>query len=175
MRLLLALISLQCLVACSDRAKLPELPLLFPFDTQQSGFKIETDLRMADYDSFRIAFNFGFKEGDAADRKRVRKLAGDQGRDKDGKLIEPGVSVALRIRINALKPSTLEGFFEKEFLEEQMIGFSATDYHKKITNVRLRRGTYHVVVENLETVPELQGTPVTLYMASDSKSTFISD
>jgi hypothetical protein len=176
-KLLLVLLaaSLLCLFICSDTDKLPQPPLSFPFDTQKAGFKIETDIRVVDYNSYKFGFMLGFKEGDATDRARVRKLAGEYGRDKAGKLFEPGVPIPLRIRIEARKPSTLESVFEREFLEEEMYAIGDTYFRTMITTVKLKPGTYHLMIENLKEVPELKSTPVTLTMTSDPKSYAIAD
>lgn len=170
-----ALVSLLWLSACSDTEKLPQPPLSFLFDTQKAGFKIETDIRVVDYNSYEFGFKLGFKKGDAADRERVKKLAGDFGRNKAGKLIQPGVPIPLRIRIEARKPSTLESVFEREFLEEEMYATGDTYFRTAITNVKLRPGTYHLVIENLKEVLELKSTPVTLTITADPKSSTIAD
>lgn len=175
-RLLLPLgMSLSMLAACSDTPKLPQPPLTFPFDTQKAGFKIETDIRVVDFNSYKFGFMLGFKEGDAADRERVKKLAGEYGRDKAGKLIQPGVPIPLRIRIEALKPSALEGVFEKEFLEQEMYAFGDSYYRTGIASVKLKPGTYHLAIENLKVVPELRGTSVILFVGANPKSTTYSD
>lgn len=168
-------VTLLWLSACSDTEKLPQPPLSFPFDTQKTGFKIETDFRVAEFDALNFDFLLAFKERDSQDRDRVKKLAGDYAQDKDGKLIKPGVPIVVRIRLNARKPSALEGVLEKEFHEERMYGFSDTYYVTEIATLRLKPGTYHLVVENLKEVPELRGTPVTLNVASRPKTTSIPD
>ena len=132
-------------------------------------------MRVVDFNSFEFGFKLGFKEGDAADRARVKKLAGDYAKDQAGKLIQPGVPIAVRVRIHALKPSALEGVFEREFFEQEMYAFGDSYFRKEITELKLKPGTYHLVIENLKAVPELQGTPVTLYMATDPKSSMPSD
>lgn len=147
---------------CSEDPKLPRPPLIYPFDTQQAGFKIETDFRVVDFHAFSFGFRLGFKEDDAADRARVQKLA--------------GVSAAVRIHIHARKPSTLESTFDKTFFEQEMTAYGATSFRTEITSVRLKPGTYHLVIENLKEVPELHGTPVTLVFAeSYPLGTSISD
>jgi hypothetical protein len=176
-KLLLVLLaaSLYYLFVYSDTDKLPQPPLLLPFDTQKAGFKIETDIRVVDYHTYEFGFKLGFKEGDATDRARVEKLAGDYGRDKAGKLIHPGVPIPLRIRIEARKPSTLESVFEREFLEEEMYAIGDTYFRTEITTVKLKPGTYHLMIENFKEVPELKSTPVTLTMTSNPKSYAIAD
>ncbi len=166
---------LSSLSACTNNSQIPEPPLSFPFDTQKAGFKIETDMRVVGYNSFQFGFKLGFKEGDATDRARVKKLAGDHAQDMTGKLIQAGVPIAVRLRINALNPSTLESVFERDFFEERENGASATDFYIVLTEVKLRPGTYHIVIESLKEVPQLQGTTVALYVASDPKGRPISD
>lgn len=171
----LALIALLLLSACSDGEKLPQPPLSFPFDTQKAGFKIETDFRVVDYDVYELGFTLAFKEGDATDRARVVTLAGNPWEHKNGTLAEPGVPIRVRVHVNAKRPSSLEVPYDKEFLEERPNGASATHVYTDITSLKLKPGTYQLVIENLKAVPELQGTPVTLYLASQPKTNPIQD
>ena len=164
-----SLILLPWLSACSDKAKLPEPPLFFPFDTQTAGFRIETDFRVVDHNSYKFSFKLPFKEGDTTDRERVKKLAGGAQRDKDGKIMQPGVPIPVRIRINAIKPSALEGVFEREYLTADMDSYGFVFYQTVITNPRLKPGTYHLLIESLKSVPEYQGIPVTLTVTTDPK------
>lgn len=156
-------------------AKLPEPPFIFPFDAQQIDFKVEKDIRIKEFDSYEFKFSLKFKEGDIRDQERVEKLTGGPGRNKAGQLTKPGINVPVRIRIRALKPSDLENIFEKEIVEEPAYGVSAEHYYKHIINIKLKPGTYHLAVENLEIVPELIGTPLSLLVTSRSKTNPIVD
>ena len=166
-------IGLLLIAGCTDSKKLQKLPMVVPFDTQSAGFKIDTTVQVTDHNAYEFGFKLGFREGDEADRKRVLKLAGDPRRDKAGKLIGPGVSIPVRLRISSVNPSDLEHTFEKEFVEVQQTAVSDTDVYAEITTVRLKRGTYRVTVENLKVIPELKGTPIRLYVAADAKSSSI--
>ena len=149
--------------------------MVVPFDTQSAGFKVDTTVQVTDYNAYEFGFKLGFREGDEADRKRVLKLAGDPRRDKAGKLIGPGVSVPVRLRISSVNPSDLEHTFEKEFVEVQRTAVSDTHTYSSITEIRLKRGVYRISIENLKAVHELKGTPVSLYVAADPKSSSIPD
>ncbi|MFM9901708.1 MAG: DUF5625 family protein [Polaromonas sp.] len=163
------------LTACSDVTKLPRPPLSFPFNAQNPGFKIEADFRVIEFDVYSLELLFAFNENDPRDRDRVKKLAGDPAQDKSGKLIQPGVPVSVRIYVKALNPSTLEKEFENLFHEQKVTGFGDAYYAREITTLRLRPGTYSLVVENLHGVPDLQGTPVTLRIDSRPKTNPIKD
>ena len=63
--------------------------------------------------------------------------------------------------------------YEKEFFDQEMYAFGDTYYRTEITKVRLKPGVYHPVIENLKTVPELLGTPMTLTVTTDPKSSTI--
>lgn len=166
---------LQWFTACFDKPDLPKIPLAFPFDTQTAGFKIETDFRVSEFSSYRFAFVLGFKEADSTDRERVKKLAGEYGRGKDGKLLNPGVSIPVRIRINAIRPSALETIYTKDFSDAENYAAGDTYFRSEITSLKLKPGTYHLSIENLKKIPELLGTAVTVAVTDDPKSTSIPD
>ncbi len=147
----------------------------FPFDTQKAGFKIETDFRVTEFNSYTLSFKLGYREGDAVDRERVRKLAGGPARDRAGALLKSGVAIRLRIRINALIPSDLEHAYDKEILEQRLHSSGDASFGTTIADVKLKPGTYRLMIENLEVIQELHGTAITLLVATDPKSTFRSD
>lgn len=166
-------VSMSWLSACSDGDAFQKPPLSFPFDTQTAGFKIETDVRLDEYNVYTFDFLFGFKEGDSSDRARVEKLVGSYELNKAGKPVEPGVPISVRVRISALKPSVLESSFERDFTEHRLHAWSDTYFQTEIVQLKLKPGTYHLVIENLKDIPELKGTPVTVTMTTDPKSSSI--
>ncbi len=168
-------VSISWLSACSNSETLQKPPLSFPFDTQTAGFKIETDVRLDEYNVYTFDFLFGFKEGDSSDRARVEKLVGSYELDKTGKSLQPGVPISVRVRIRALKPSVLESSFERDFTEQRLHAWSDTYFQTEIVQLKLKPGTYHLVVENLKNIPELKGTPLTVTMTTDPKSSSIPD
>ena len=166
---------LPWLTACSDKPNLPEPPLSFPFDTQAAGFKIETDVRVVEHNSYRFGFRLGFKEGDASDRARVVLLAGSPERNSTGVVIRPGVPITVRLKIRAVNPSAIEHEYEKVFSEQQMNGCSATDCKTIVTDLRLKPGLYHFEIENQNVVPALKNTSIVFTVTTDPKSSSIPD
>ena len=163
---------LPWLSACSEKPNFPEPPLSFPFDTQAAGFKIETDVRVVDHNSYRLGFRLGFKEGDASDRARVILLAGSPERNSTGVV---GVPITVRLKIKAASPSAIEHEYERVFSEQRMNGCSATDCYTIVTDLRLKSGLYHFEIENQNIVPALKNTSIAFTVTSDPKSSSIPD
>ena len=174
-KLLWAWLFAALMVACADQEQVQELPINISIDTQLAGSKTEKEFRVAKYAGYEFGLKLGFREGDSNDRQRVLNLAGDSRRDQAGKLIRPGVGIPLRLRLVATNPSDLEQPFEKEFSEQQKTGASETDVYLSISNIRLKPGTYRITVENLKSVPEMRGTPTTVFVARRPKSGAISE
>lgn len=148
--------------ACTNDTRPPKPPLILPFAVQKAGNKVETELRVVEHRGYRFSLRLGFKKGDEEDRRRVRKLAGDFGRDRNGKLIEPGISIPLGLKISVIDSSGERSLLEREILEEEMYAYGSDHYSKQIIEVVLRPGHYRIAIESLKDTPELLGTPVAL-------------
>lgn len=83
------------------------------------------------------------------------------------KLIEPGISIPLRLKINLLGPSGTKLLVDREFWEQEMYAEGSDRFLKTITVVRLTPGRYNVSIQYLKDVPELRGTPVALTIFED--------
>lgn len=162
-------VTLLWLSACSGSENLPQPPLSFKFDTQKVGFKIETDFRVEEFHSYELSFRLEFNEGDAHDRERVAKLVGKPYRHRTGELTDLGIPIKVRIRIRALQPSDMQDIFEKEVVEATANRCSAQHCYIDITDVKLKPGTYHLVVENLSRIPGPPHTPLDLCITSRPK------
>lgn len=164
---------LGLLLACSDGDQLSNPPLDIPIDTQTAGSRVDVAFRVPEYRAFEFGVKLRFREGDDKDRQRVLKLAGDPRRDQAGKLIAPGISIPLRVRLVSLNPSDLEQAYEREYAEQQRSGVSDTDVYSEIATFRLKPGPYRITVENVKVVREIQDTPVSIYFSARPKSTAI--
>jgi len=160
---------LPWLTACADSTHLPKPPLSFPFEVQKSGSKIETELRIVEDKEYRFALLLLYKEGDQEDRARVRKLAGGHMIDKNGKVIEPGIPILLRFKINVIDASGERPMLEQEVSELRLSAWGSGHFNKQIFYLALKPGRYRVSVESLKDVPELFGTPVTFQIGFYSK------
>jgi hypothetical protein len=171
--LLVTLFLLCALVACNSGKQIAKPPLILPFAVQQSGNKVETELQVQEHRPYIFDLRFGFNEKDSEDRERVKKLAGDYGRDKDGRLLKPGISVPLRLKINLIDSHGEKTLLEREILEEEMWAYGADNFKKQIAIVPLKSGHYQISVESLKDMPELIGTTVTLGIGYDPKASAI--
>lgn len=154
------LVLLPWLTACANDTQPFKPPLSFPFEVQKSGSKIETELRIVEGNVYRFALSLMYKKGDQADHERVRKLAGRYEKDKNGKLIEPGVPILLRLRINVIDASGERPMFEQEISELRVTSDGPDSFNKRIIDLTLKPGHYRVSIESLKNVPELLGTPI---------------
>ncbi len=168
---LIALFFVLCaLVACDGTKQVPKPPLVLPFAVQQAGNKVETELQVHEYRPYIFDLRLGFVEKDSEDRERVKKLAGDYGRSKEGKLLKPGVAVPLRLRISVIDSFPEKTLLEREILEEEMWAYGADNFKKRIAIVPLKPGHYRISVESLKDMPELIGTTVALGIGYDPKA-----
>jgi hypothetical protein len=170
LRLVLLLFALSALVACNSEKQIPAPPLILPFFVQQAGNKVEAELQVQEHRPYIIYLRLGFNKKDPKDRERVRKVAGDYGRDADGKLLKPGVSIPLRLKIGIIDASGNKTLLERDILEEEMWAYGADNFKKKIVTVSLKPGHYRISVETLEDTPELIGTAVELGIGYDHKT-----
>lgn len=143
-------------------SKPPKPPLILPFAVHKAGTVVTTDLRVVEHRVYKFSLRLGFKEHDREDRKRVQKLAGDYGRDSQGKLRNPGISIHVRLKISTIGSSSERVIYDEEIQEEEMYAYGADAYLKKIDHIELRPGLYRIAIESLQDIPELAETPVSL-------------
>lgn len=150
--------------------KLPEpndarprkLPLLVPFEAQKAGSIFTAELRVMEHRSYEFALLLKAKKGISIEEaKRLIKLAGDFGRDKNGKLIRPGISLPLKLRVSAIESSGERVVYDKEIHEEEALGAGGMGIEKLIDVIDLRPGRYKVSIQSLKDIPELAETPIT--------------
>ena len=142
-----------------------------PFEVQKAGNKVEIEYRAVEHRGYLFDLRLMYKEGDQVDRERVRKLAGRYEKDNNGKLIEPGVPILLRFKIDAIDDSGVQPMLEQEISELRMTSYGADSFDKRIAEVILKPGRYRISVESLKDVPELVGTPVIFRIGFYAKST----
>lgn len=162
---------LPWLTACAQDAGPPNPPLSLPFEVQQAGNKVETELRVVEHRGYSFDLRLMYKKGDQANRERVRKLAGRYEQDKNGKLIEPGVPILLRLKIDVIDDSGVNPMLEQGVSELKLTSWGGDSFNKRIAEVPLKPGRYRISIESLRDVPELLGTPVILRVGFDAKST----
>lgn len=150
-------------------SKPPKPPLIVLFAIHKAGTVATTELRIVEHRIYYFDLRLGFKENDPEDKRRVRKLAGGFGRDKNGKLLDPGISIPLKLTINIVDSSGERLLLEKEIREEEMYAYGTDAYLKKISRIALKPGYYRISVESLEDIPELSKTSVSLGIGFNPK------
>ena len=163
------------LTTCETRKQPPEPPVTIPFAVQHAGATIETKLLVQEHRPYLFDLVFGFEKKDPNDRERVKKLAGDYGRNQNGKLINPGISVPLNLNINVIDSLGERPIFNLKIVEEEMRGYGADHFLKQIATIPLKPGHYRVSVETMRDTPDLIGTFVFLKISFYAKSTPIKE
>lgn len=155
---------LPWLTACANQ------PSSWPFAVQKAGNKVEVEFKADEHRGYLFDLRLMYKEGDQVDRERVRKLAGRYEKDNNGKLIEPGAPILLRLKIDAIDDSGIKPMFDQEISELRMTSHGADSFNKRIAEVPLKPGRYRISVESLSNVPELLGTTVVFSIGFYAKS-----
>lgn len=166
---ILMLVFLPWLSACANGSQPPKPPIKLPFEVQKAGSKVETEMRIVEEKEYRFALVFMYNKGDRVDGERVRKLAGDAMIDKNGKLVEPGIPILLRLKINVIDASGERQILEQEVSELRLSSYGSDHFNKQIIYLTLKPGYYRVSLESLMDVPELIGTPVIFQIGFYSK------
>lgn len=169
--LLVVLIIFPWFSACARDAKPLQPPLSLPFEMQKAGNKVETELRVIEHRGYLFDLQLMYKERDQVDRARVKKLAGAATIDKYGNLVEPGILILLRLKIEVVDDSGVKLMFEQEISELRLTSHGADSFDKRIAVVPLKPGRYRISVESLKDVPDLVGTPVIFRIGFYAKST----
>lgn len=159
---LLAIILSSC--PCSSAyAKLglpPKPPIVLPFAVELAGNKIETDVRIVKEQSYSLVLYFMYKENDREDRARIRQLIGRATRNKEGRVIEPGIPIPVRIKISAVESQKERLIVDTELSEHELESWGADSFKKVMTELFLKPGHYRVCIESLKDIPELKGTRI---------------
>ncbi|MEZ7911240.1 MAG: DUF5625 family protein [Propionivibrio sp.] len=153
------------LVSCSITTS----PTGVPFLAQKAGSRIEIEYRVTDHRFYSFNLLFLYRKEDSLDRERVRKLVGDSQRNANGELIDPGVSVAVRLKIIEIdgpNPAVLYEAVNSELVSD---GHGVGFYSKQIVSVPIKIGRYRIVVENLKDNPELDGVEVIFTIGTNPK------
>ncbi len=164
--LFIAMLSfLPWLTACANA------PSSWPFEVQKAGNKVEIEYRAVEHRGYFFNLLLMYKEVNQADRARVRKLVGSYEKDKNGKLIEPGIPIELKFKIYAIDSAGERLMLEQEIPVLGLTSWGGDSFDRQIAMVILKPGRYRISVESLKDAPELVGTPVIFSIGIDAKST----
>ena len=163
------------LTACKSEKRLQGPPVIIQFAAHKAGVVVETELLVLEHRPYLFDLIFGFKKNDPNDRERVKTLAGDYGKNQDGKLTNPGISVPLRLKINTIDSIGERTIFDREIFEEEMWSYGADHFSKQISVVPLKPGLYRISAETMRDTPDLIGTRISLKISFYAKSTPIKE
>jgi hypothetical protein len=136
-------------------------PLFVPFEAQKAGSTFTTELRVVEHRQYKFALLLQLKKGATMeDAKQLMRLAGQFGKDKNGKLVWPGISIPLRLKISVIDSSGEKITYDKEMHEEEEQGGGGMGEEKLIDSIELRPGRYRVSIQSLKNIPELAENPI---------------
>jgi hypothetical protein len=148
---------LPCLSACTKDTYPPTPRIVLPFAVQKAGTTVETEMRIVEHHDYIFSLCFTYKEGDQADRARVKKLVGNNHKDGD-----PGIPTPLKLKVSVIEPAGERVIVDKEVLELRLRSWGGGWFEKHIDYIKLMPGNYRVSVKSLKNVPELAGESVFL-------------
>jgi len=91
----------------------PTPPIILPFAAERAGSRITTELQVVEPLTYTFSLRLGFKKNDPGDRKRIKKIAGGFGKDRNGNLVEPGIGIPLKLTIRVVDSTGDKYFLEK--------------------------------------------------------------
>jgi len=133
-----------------------------PFAAQVKGAILELDVRVREKRRYSFALQLGFSSSDNSARQRIALLAGSGARRADGTPVDTGLPIPLELSIQLLRSQVETPVYKKRVSEFELKAYGASYYSKEIDRVWLEPGDYHIRVEALQDIAELQGTPVKL-------------
>lgn len=145
-------------------------PIILPISLKQSGKIVDTKISIVDHHVYYFSLRFSYKENDQADRARVKNLVGSHEVEKDGKPVNRGVSIPIRISVSLIKNSQETEIFSKE-VDPILTSWGGDNFKKQIGFTELKPGSYVVRVTLLQPAPAFEGTPVAFGIGYDKFKT----
>ena len=150
-------------VACVSGTNPSTPPIFIPFEAQKSGMSLTTELRIKEHRVYIFALMVKSKDVNNMEAgRKLLKLLGRYSRDKEGKLVWPGISIPVKLKVFEIKSSGEKVLYDKEIFEEAMMSGGPRGFAKLIDSIPLKAGHYRVTIRSLENTPELFGYPISL-------------
>ncbi|MHB8138021.1 MAG: DUF5625 family protein [Smithellaceae bacterium] len=161
-KIFLAIITtLICFTACN--AASPELPIKLPFEVHKAGAVVMSDLHVKKTHSYWFDLTFLHNASDdEAEQERVKKLVGSAMKNKEGKQIEPGIAIPIKITINVMDTSGVRNVVEKELLVGEMFAGGAGGYRREIGYIKIPAGKCRITFQSMKDIPELANRKIIL-------------
>jgi hypothetical protein len=134
-----------------------------PFPAGVKGSILDMQIRVVRTESYTFALELYFREKDAEDRDRVKKLAGTGQYDTsrpDPRQINTGLPIPVRLSVTPVDAEARWSGLDRVFVNHDLEGFTASFYEKIIVRAGLDPGTYRIRIEALQNLAELNDVPV---------------
>lgn len=131
-----------------------------PFSTAIRGSIIEMNIHVSARQTYRFNLNLYFRKNDFADRERVRLLAEGTPNITRNQSRVRGIEIPVRLSIGKIRQNETVPLLSQECTWEHFSGFTADYYETLIGVFTLERGDYHVKLESLQDVTELDDVVV---------------
>ena len=141
-----------------------------PFSVDKAGTKAEFEIRTTEHRGYQFDLHYVYDERNQSDRERVRELVGSMETGSNGKPINPGVPIFLRLHIDMLDSPSKRTVINKEISDMRLTSWGQGSFSQLISTVILTPGRYKVTIESLVDVPALKGTQTNLSYGVDAKT-----
>jgi len=156
-------------VGCSNSTSLQSPPLRISFDTSDPFAMLETKFRVNEFRSYSVGFEYSFDKNSVEQHEKfealINKTAPNRGH----------VPIAIQLNISPIEPSAIETVFDKLYSNQQITSWGDSILNTQFDKIRLKPGTYHLVVINRSPVGNPNLGPIHFVLAGDPKSTPIRD
>ena len=157
---------IACFTGCATTG--PRPPIRLPFAVHQTGATVSSEVRIVKHGAYRYPFFLIFPFKGNEERERIRKLLGSSRHTNDGKYVEPGIPINLKITISIIEPSGERILSEQEVSAVGIQTTSVSGFMREIEQHKFRMppGLYRVTVENLKGIPEFADIKVVFVIAN---------
>lgn len=132
-----------------------------PFQAGVKGTVLETQFRVLTTASYTFYLKLYFRATDEQDRTRIENLAGDGSRDRNGRSVNTGLPIPVRLSVGRFSDGSGEWSVLSEVFTNHDLGdYNTTYYSKIIDGLRLDPGVYKMRIEALQDIAELNGVQV---------------
>lgn len=161
---LCSMVLLPWLATCAIADGPKKVPLEVTFTLDKGGEVVELEVLIPERQTYTFGIGFMVNRKIPGDSQRVLALVGTAARNVTGKYVELGVPLRLRLEIESMKTEGAPYHFDQEISEIPKYATSYEAFEKRIANVKLEAGTYHVKVTNLLAAFPVQGTPINFHI-----------
>lgn len=138
----------------------------------EKGVIADFNLKIKKHLPYWFTMEFGYPENDQVERARLRKLLGDNARDKLGRPVDPGVNTPINLTIFELCKDGSEVEIYSQDLDPILTSWGGGYFGKNIGWHVLTPGNYKVRLVNNRATQEFSSVPISLEIWTTPKSNF---